>query len=176
MKPTKNKIFCKDCGRHKMIFETEKKAETFIKFNSEDIESESGYSPTRSYFCIYCGGYHVTSKTEVMNIKSKTERIVDTYIQNKEKRAIQIVNNAETRKNLKLKLINQLDDLEKQIIVMDSFLDAGNLVDCAKLLTESFAELDLAKNISSYSKRKMIIESNLNDLKKKIELKNYHNT
>ena len=51
MKPTKNKVFCKDCGRTKMLFETEKKAENFIKFNKEEIEAESGYGPQRSY-CI----------------------------------------------------------------------------------------------------------------------------
>ena len=28
-----------------MLFETEKKAETFIKFNSDEIEEESGYKP-----------------------------------------------------------------------------------------------------------------------------------
>ena len=33
MKPTKCKVFCLDCGRSKMLFDTEKKAQTFIKFN-----------------------------------------------------------------------------------------------------------------------------------------------
>ena len=64
MKPTKNRVFCKDCGRSKMLFETEKKATTFIKFNGEDIEKESGFKPERSYFCTFCGGWHVTSKKE----------------------------------------------------------------------------------------------------------------
>ncbi len=45
MKPIKNKVFCKNCGRTKMLFDTEKKAENFIKFNKEEIETESGYGP-----------------------------------------------------------------------------------------------------------------------------------
>jgi hypothetical protein len=89
MKPTKNKIFCKDCGRVKMKFETKIEADTFISFNSENIESENGYSPDRSYYCMFCGEYHVTSKNDVINIKSKTERIIELYNQDKEKKVLQ---------------------------------------------------------------------------------------
>jgi hypothetical protein len=62
MKPTKNKMFCRDYGKTKMLFETEKKAENFMKFNNDEIESESGYSPKRSYYCLCCGGWHITSR------------------------------------------------------------------------------------------------------------------
>ena len=61
MKPTKNRVFCRDCERTKMLFETEKKAENFIKFNKDEIEAESGYGPQRSYYCLFCGGWHITS-------------------------------------------------------------------------------------------------------------------
>ncbi len=44
MKPTKNRIYCMDCGRVKMLFETQKKADTFLKFNSEDIKKNSTYT------------------------------------------------------------------------------------------------------------------------------------
>lgn len=37
MKPTKNRVYCRDCGRVKMLFETEKQADTFIRFNREEI-------------------------------------------------------------------------------------------------------------------------------------------
>ena len=40
MKPSKNKVFCYDCGRNKMLFETEKKANTFLKFNADVIEED----------------------------------------------------------------------------------------------------------------------------------------
>ena len=33
-----------------MRFETEKKALNFIKFNSQEIEKETGKAPTRCYF------------------------------------------------------------------------------------------------------------------------------
>ena len=37
MKPTKNRVYCRDCGRVKMLFETEKQADTFIRFNRDEI-------------------------------------------------------------------------------------------------------------------------------------------
>ena len=56
MKPNKSFVYCTDSNRRKMLFETEKKAENFMKFNNEEIEKESGYSPQRSYYCIFCTG------------------------------------------------------------------------------------------------------------------------
>ena len=79
MKPTKNKIYCNDSGKPKMLFKTKEKANRFIEFNSEEIESESGYSPIRSYFCVSCNGWHVTSKEERFNIALKTEQLFDLF-------------------------------------------------------------------------------------------------
>jgi len=78
VKPTKSKVFCRDSGKPKILFETEKKADNFIKFNAEEIESESGYSPVRSYYCIYCGGYHVTSKKSNPTV-SRSEKVLEDY-------------------------------------------------------------------------------------------------
>ena len=58
MKPTKNRYFCPQSGRIKMKFETEKKADSFIKFNSSEIDT--GDSELRVYYCAACGGYHIT--------------------------------------------------------------------------------------------------------------------
>lgn len=58
MKPTKNRYFCPQSGRIKMKFETEKKAENFIKFNSSEIDT--GDAKLRVYYCTTCGGYHIT--------------------------------------------------------------------------------------------------------------------
>ena len=67
MKPTRNQIFCYGCRKHKMLFETQAKADNFIRYNSEGILEENGKAPVRSYYCEMCGGYHVTSNpsTEV---------------------------------------------------------------------------------------------------------------
>ena len=80
MKP-KNRVYCYECGRPKMVFETEKKANTFIKFNSEIIEEENGFKPIRTYFCESCNGWHITSQEEKKNYTkaSLRERIVEAY-------------------------------------------------------------------------------------------------
>ena len=58
MKPTKNRYFCPQSGRVKMKIDTEKKAENFIKFNEKDIDT--GGLELRVYYCVACGGYHIT--------------------------------------------------------------------------------------------------------------------
>ena len=79
MKPTKNKYYCTDCGRTKMLFETEKKADNFIAFNQEKISKESEYAPQRSYFCLFCGGWHITSIKEEFG-KSKNEKLLEQLL------------------------------------------------------------------------------------------------
>ena len=63
MKPKNNRIFCPDCGKAKMLFETEKKAQNFIKFNGQDILRDGQtIDQIRVYYCPSCCGYHITSK------------------------------------------------------------------------------------------------------------------
>lgn len=88
MKPTRNKVFCPDCERAKMLFETEQKAKNFIRFNSEEIEAVSGYSPQRAYFCVFCNGWHVTSAREFVGV-SRKERFLMEAIKAKEERTLQ---------------------------------------------------------------------------------------
>ena len=61
MKPTRNRIYCPSCLRSKMLFESEEKANSFIRFNSAEIMELNGKAPTRSYYCHFCGGWHITS-------------------------------------------------------------------------------------------------------------------
>ena len=61
MKPKRNKVFCTDSHRTKIVFETEKKAENFIRFNADEMIEETGKAPVRCYYCASCGGWHVTS-------------------------------------------------------------------------------------------------------------------
>lgn len=44
-----------------MLFESQSKADNFIKYNREGILEENGKAPIRSYYCEFCCGYHVTS-------------------------------------------------------------------------------------------------------------------
>jgi hypothetical protein len=121
MRPTKNRVFCKDCGRTKMLFETEKKADNFISFNQEEIEMETGIAPKRSYFCQFCGGWHVTSIKEEIGI-SKNEKLLEDYLKEKLEKKEKIVfekgkvNNDEKRSKIMLELQNQIKEMDNSQI------------------------------------------------------------
>lgn len=67
---------CPECGRAKMLFETESKAKNFIKFNSDDIYHENELRP---YFCPACGGYHISSKKYKDSYDTATDRLIKAY-------------------------------------------------------------------------------------------------
>ena len=105
MKPTKNKYFCVDAGRAKMLFQSEGAAKRFIQFNAEEILEEEGKAPIRAYHCIACGGWHVTSQPEPdRRRKSKTERYFETH---------ELILDAVKHKN---KIINEVNDCVAQFL------------------------------------------------------------
>lgn len=63
MKPTKNRFMCPQAGKTKMLFASQEKALRFIAWNAQEIAQETGRCPIRSYYCVSCGGWHVTSKS-----------------------------------------------------------------------------------------------------------------
>lgn len=88
MKPTKNRCYCSACKRTKMLFETQAKADNFIKFNSTEILEETGHAPIRSYYCIFCMGWHVTSISSIEHgelLDEKDSAIVNSFIDKKKK-------------------------------------------------------------------------------------------
>lgn len=122
MKPTKNRHYCNDCGRSKILFESEKAAERFIKFNGEEIREESGYSPIRSYYCEACGGWHLTSKKDPPST-TMTQRVIEAYkYQERVKEEIKAANMESRTKyllefyDLILKLVPGNDKINKPII------------------------------------------------------------
>ena len=133
MKPTKNRVYCNDCGKTKMLFDTEKKADNFIAFNQEEIRKEAGYAPQRSYFCLFCGGWHITSIKEDIG-KSKNEELLEKLLiekaNKKEKTPYEKfkINHQENRNKLFLEIeskIKELDNNEKELFFKEqiSFLN-----------------------------------------------------
>ena len=57
----KNRVFCPDCMRSKMKFDSEKEAKNFIRWNKENFNEKI---PTRIYWCDACCGYHITAKPD----------------------------------------------------------------------------------------------------------------
>lgn len=76
MKPTKNRIFCRECNRPKMLFDEEKQALNFLKFNTEEYE---GKAPMRAYYCNACMGWHITSKEGESYINPMVDKVIKQY-------------------------------------------------------------------------------------------------
>ena len=74
MRPNKNIVYCCACQKPKMLFETKQKADNFIKYNSKEILEENGKAPIRSYHCMMCGGFHLTSNPSLLSAKRFEKR------------------------------------------------------------------------------------------------------
>lgn len=68
---------CPDCGRAKMLFDTEKEANTFLKFNMHEVNPD-GTRTMRVYYCPACCGYHISSH-EYKGKNDKTDRLIAAY-------------------------------------------------------------------------------------------------
>jgi len=115
------------------------------EFNSGEIEDETGYKPERCYFCSYCGGWHVTSRKEYLAIQSRTEKILDLYVQEKERQALTkaklTIIRAEKRKELEA----SLEDIEKYISILEC--SEKHAVCYLETLNKAFVELEKIKSI-----------------------------
>ena len=154
-----------------MLFETEKKAENFIKFNSENIEEETGHKPERSYYCIACNGWHITSWKEYSHIKSKTEEILDYYQQEKEKKTLTRENLTLVRTEKRKELREILDVIEKYISILECSEKDTNCY--METLYKAFGELEKIKDIGvafkGSKKRKKEAVKKLNILRNEIK-------
>lgn len=81
MKPKKNRIYCPLANRAKMLFESKDEADRFIEFNSEDFTGNK--KPTRAYYCTCCGGWHITSKEQLLSYLDEIKQVEDFMNANK---------------------------------------------------------------------------------------------
>ena len=111
MKPTKNHVYCPACRHTKMLFETQKKADNFIKFNGEEIKSCSKYgkAPVRSYFCCMCAGWHVTSVQSLS---------IAQNLDSRDKAAIQQLSRVK-------RTMEDLKAIEREIVEINKLIDNG---------------------------------------------------
>lgn len=75
MKP-KNRIFCPDCGKPKMLFETERKAQDFLKWNADEIEGGELLHP---YYCKACCGWHLSHVRHRKEYDSRMEERINAF-------------------------------------------------------------------------------------------------
>lgn len=78
---TKCRVMCPDCQRQKMLFETEKKALNFLKFNADNLRYTTDHM--RAYYCEACGGWHITSKEYSTKFEGRTDKLIEAYKKDK---------------------------------------------------------------------------------------------
>lgn len=86
MAKPKNRVWCPDCGKPKMLFDSEKGAERFIKFNGDELTDD--VSKLRVYYCTACCGYHISSHKKKNQNYNATDKLIEAYhkdCENKEK-------------------------------------------------------------------------------------------
>ena len=79
-KPTRNRIWCPDCRRPKMLFETERKASDFIKWNGDEIYTHNGM--LRAYYCPACCGWHISHHEHKESYDTNTDNLLGAYRRN----------------------------------------------------------------------------------------------
>ena len=79
----KNRVMCPDCGKQKMLFETEKKAENFIKWNGDKLDTT--HNVLRAYYCPACCGWHISHKHYRESYDSHTDNMIQAYRENQKK-------------------------------------------------------------------------------------------
>ena len=75
MKPSR-RIVCPDCGKQKMLFETERKANDFIKWNADEIEHGESL---RAYYCPSCCGWHISHQRYKRIYETNTDRLINAF-------------------------------------------------------------------------------------------------
>lgn len=76
----KNRIMCPDCRRQKMFFESESKANNFIKWNKDTIENGD---KLRAYYCSACCGWHISHQKFHQDMEGRTDKMIEAYYKEK---------------------------------------------------------------------------------------------
>lgn len=77
---------CPDCMKPKMLFETERKAQDFIRWNADDMEY--GGEQLRAYYCPACCGWHISSHEHREDYDRRTDKLIEAYHKSKEARKV----------------------------------------------------------------------------------------
>lgn len=68
---------CPDCHRPKMLFETERKAQDFIRWNGDSMEY--GSETLRAYYCPSCCGWHISHHEHKERYDRQTDNMLEAY-------------------------------------------------------------------------------------------------
>lgn len=164
MKATKSRVYCRDCGRQKILFESESKALNFIKFNADDIEECGGYAPQRAYYCISCAGWHVTSKDDGFKGKSRSERAIAKYDAMLERKRIMNQELAAKKEEIRKKEIVIIEEVNNLVTNIRESYSNGDISQAKMFLSEAYMKLNVLWGMIDFKARKKILHKTLDEL------------
>lgn len=143
-----------------MLFESQSKADNFIKFNHDEIAEKTGRAPSRSYYCSFCCGWHLTSIADTDVASDRDERDARVWEQlrtaiapkKKKKQAVEPAPAPKKRRiprtedGYKIRVI--ADSIDRIILKVDSALFKA---DVHKLRVRFESLLNLEKELRSKS-------------------------
>lgn len=130
-----------------MLFDSQSKADNFIRYNSEEIREENGKAPVRSYYCEFCCGFHVTSNPSISDGKRRD------YIDHLRAEKIEKYEN----NVIEIKKLNQ--DLAERLEKVRSLLNFGQVEEAEGLLEICYYDLDQMSKFNFKGGGKLITAS-----------------
>ena len=122
---------CPDCGKPKMLFETERKANDFIRWNGDDLHVPEGCE-LRAYYCPSCCGWHISHQRHKKGYDTSTDRLIDAFNKSVSgKSRIDLLIHGEDTQSVAKKVFDNLPKEIRQAIHKDVI---------GKYLTAYFAE------------------------------------
>ena len=150
----KHRVFCPSANRQKLLFETERKALNFIRYNGDVIEKESGYRPIRAYYCTCCGGYHTTSQQH----NTLTDEQLDAIVERGESDSVE----------LKLSAIAKNTERRVEEVTKISFTTDDDMNDAFSVINGARSGIDGYLKLASHLKSDEHV-SNVETLRTKLK-------
>ena len=150
----KHRVFCPSANRQKLLFETERKALNFIRYNGDVIEKESGYRPIRAYYCTCCGGYHTTSQQH----NTLTDEQLDAIVERGESDSVE----------LKLSAIARNTERRVEEVTKISFTTDDDMNDAFSVINGARSGIDGYLKLASHLKSDEHV-SNVETLRTKLK-------
>lgn len=141
MKPSRSLVFCRESGRSKTLFKTESKADNFIKFNADEIRESTGFAPVRSYYCISCGGWHVTHMPEFVHSRTASEVLTDKMNEDLKKKKKMDKNISRQRAEIRVRNRQRIDNIRTSLDAVQGQVESGDMYAARETLSGAYREL-----------------------------------
>lgn len=164
MKPSRSLVYCREARRQKTLFESESKANNFIKFNADEIRESSGFAPVRSYYCISCGGWHVTHLPEFRQGKTVSEIMTDKLNDDLENRKKARMAASQQNKEIKRRNAIIIDNIKSSFETIRGFAASGDKDKAEATLLEAYRELQSIWDSNGNKKAKRILHRGLDNI------------